>query len=43
MANLLADVQSFAGAATPNDDLTLVMVRYAADGQRMAAGSARGL
>ena len=28
VANLLADVHSFAGAATPNDDLTLVMVRY---------------
>jgi sigma-B regulation protein RsbU (phosphoserine phosphatase) len=28
VASLLADVHSFAGAATPNDDLTLVMVRY---------------
>ncbi len=28
VANLLADVHSFAGDATPNDDQTLVMVRY---------------
>jgi hypothetical protein len=28
VAGLLADVHAFAGAATPNDDLTLVMVRY---------------
>jgi serine phosphatase RsbU (regulator of sigma subunit) len=32
VANLLADVHGFAGGATQNDDLTLVMVRY--DGQR---------
>jgi phosphoserine phosphatase RsbU/P len=34
VASLLADVHAFAGAATPNDDLTLVMVRY--EGQRTA-------
>src|SRR5262249_44664988 len=32
VANLLADVHAFAGGATQNDDLTLVMVRY--EGQR---------
>jgi serine phosphatase RsbU (regulator of sigma subunit) len=25
---LLADVRRFAGAATPNDDITMVVVRY---------------
>jgi sigma-B regulation protein RsbU (phosphoserine phosphatase) len=32
VAKLLADVHAFAGGATQNDDLTLVMVRYG--GQR---------
>ena len=35
VASLLADVHAFAGAATQNDDLTLVMVRF--EGQRTAS------
>ena len=38
VASLLADVHAFAGAATPNDDLTLVMVRY--EGPRRASAGA---
>jgi phosphoserine phosphatase RsbU/P len=39
---LLADVKTFTGEATQNDDLTLVMVQF--DGQRkMPAGSARAI
>ncbi len=29
LAAILADVRTFAGDATPNDDVTVVMVRYA--------------
>ena len=39
---LLKDVKEFAGEATPNDDLTLVMVRYGGD-STITAGSARAI
>jgi sigma-B regulation protein RsbU (phosphoserine phosphatase) len=39
---LLEDVKAFAGEATQNDDLTLVMVQYTSDGT-MVTGSTRGI
>jgi sigma-B regulation protein RsbU (phosphoserine phosphatase) len=39
---LLADVKTFTGEATQNDDLTLVMVRYDGD-RKMPTGSARAI
>jgi serine phosphatase RsbU (regulator of sigma subunit) len=42
LAGLLNDVKEFAGEATPNDDLTLVMVRYGGD-STIEAGSARAI
>jgi sigma-B regulation protein RsbU (phosphoserine phosphatase) len=40
---LLADVKTFTGEATQNDDLTLVMVQFDGTVGTMAAGSARGI
>ena len=39
---LLADVKTFTGEATQNDDLTLVIVQYTGHGT-MARGSTRGI
>jgi sigma-B regulation protein RsbU (phosphoserine phosphatase) len=39
---LLEDVKAFAGEATQNDDLTLLMVQYTGHGT-MVTGSTRGI